>query len=353
MVDVYRNRWDRDVHIWDCLSLDRIVAGCITQEYLTYRILYSWIQILLTIRTRIVSSGQEVWYLVPATEPLPGKHPIGDESHPIRPSDQRVRSGHYVLKLFVHLRPGEFPVFTRNPEIIIKTYLPRNRAPSRASSSNGTPDSLSSSVARRNHSFRRDVRQRDGHCRISGTIPGWAMYTSNKITHISYTGFQAAHIFPLAFAHRDDDQAPDGETHFDSFQACWPRPADITPENAHTIADGPANGILLRADLHLFFDAYEFALLVPLDDNPVPSPPRVIRFNRSAAPLFSSNGPEGGPWQLLPPRPLPPHSLEPTIYQPASAIDRLNEDLFRQHLLYCIRLRVAGEGYIPNRKHLF
>jgi HNH endonuclease len=38
----------------------------------------------------------------------------------------------------------------------------------------------------------------------------------------------------------------------------------MEPHTAHSLADAPENGILLRADIHLFFDAYQFAFHVPL-----------------------------------------------------------------------------------------
>ncbi|KAF9504429.1 hypothetical protein BS47DRAFT_1490174 [Hydnum rufescens UP504] len=353
MAGVYRNRWDRDIHIWSGLDMDQILAGCITQESLTYSVLYSWLRTIFVIKPQRGSSSQlEVWYLVPATEPSPGAPLIGDNSHPLAPTDQRVIGGHYAVKMFVHPRHGAAPVFIRDPEIQIRGFTPRSRLPSRANSSGGSLDSPSSSVARRDPSFRRDVRQRDGHCRLSGTAPGCATDNLGQIAHINYTGFQAAHIFPLAFAHRDDGP-PDEETHFEAFRGCWASNSNITPQNAQGIADTPANGILLRADLHLFFDAYQFALLVPVDQEWVPTPPQVIRFNLSAAPLFSDGGPiQGMPWHLLPPKPLIllPTSLQPTRYQPVSTIDSINMNLFRQHLLYCIKLHVAGGGYIPDRK---
>jgi HNH endonuclease len=55
----------------------------------------------------------------------------------------------------------------------------------------------------------------------------------------------------------------DAESHFDPFASCRPS-GTINLENVQAAADSPANGILLRADIHIFFDAYQFAFLVPL-----------------------------------------------------------------------------------------
>jgi hypothetical protein len=110
--------------------------------------------------------------------------------------------------------------FSRNPEVVFTFFRQRKRLPSRANSSTGTPDSSPSRSAadrvrfccsimiqsylimKKDSRFRRDVQNRDGWCRISGTLPGYTTNNLNNFVNINYTGLQAAHIFPLAFANR-------------------------------------------------------------------------------------------------------------------------------------------------------
>jgi HNH endonuclease len=55
-----------------------------------------------------------------------------------------------------------------------------------------------------------------------------------------------------------------GQSHYDTFRSFWDDGVIESLQDAHAVADTAGNGILLRSDIHLFFDAYQFAFLVPL-----------------------------------------------------------------------------------------
>lgn len=86
-------------------------------------------------------------------------------------------------------------------------------------------------------SFRDSVRLRDGGCVITGEEALDAQYGG-------WRGFEAAHIFPLAYQSHWEDQ------HFSR----W-----ITVQAEHPI-NSVQNGLLLRADVHLLFDGYDISV---------------------------------------------------------------------------------------------
>lgn len=88
-------------------------------------------------------------------------------------------------------------------------------------------------------SFRDEIRRRDGGCVITGKMaPGG--YRD------SWTGFEAVHIFPLAY-----------EDHWNQYNfARW---ITIPPVNGDII-NSKQNGLLLRADIHQLFDCYDISI---------------------------------------------------------------------------------------------
>ena len=86
--------------------------------------------------------------------------------------------------------------------------------------------------------FTEVVRQRDRQCVVSG----------ERVWRGRWTGFEAAHIFPLAY-----------EGHWKQYN--YGRWITIPPEkeSAGTI-NSVQNGLLLRSDLHKLFDAYAFSI---------------------------------------------------------------------------------------------
>ena len=80
---------------------------------------------------------------------------------------------------------------------------------------------------------------RDHRCVISGEKAIGAPYDD-------WTGFEAAHIFPLAY-----------EGHWTEHN--YNRWITIQPESGGTI-NSVQNGMLLRSDIHQLFDSYNFSI---------------------------------------------------------------------------------------------
>jgi hypothetical protein len=88
-------------------------------------------------------------------------------------------------------------------------------------------------------SFCDAVRSRDRRCVISGTKAG-------RADRDVWTGFEAAHIFPLAY---------EGEW----TQEGYSRWITIPSERGGTI-NSVQNGLLLRGDIHQLFGSYDFSI---------------------------------------------------------------------------------------------
>lgn len=87
--------------------------------------------------------------------------------------------------------------------------------------------------------FRDAVRSRDGRCIISGKR---AVNADLGL----WTGFEAAHIFPLAY-----------ESHWNEHHLSrWITNPPATGGSINSVQ----NGLLLRADLHQLFDSYALSI---------------------------------------------------------------------------------------------
>ena len=99
---------------------------------------------------------------------------------------------------------------------------------------------ISLETGTRTQDFCDAVRSRDRRCVISGKeVPS---YGSDSF----YTGFQAAHIFPLAY----EGQWVSGG---------YSRWITILPENGGAI-NSVQNGLLLKSDIHEQFDSYNLSI---------------------------------------------------------------------------------------------
>jgi len=93
---------------------------------------------------------------------------------------------------------------------------------------------ITHSISGREDAFREGIRARDGKCVISGIV--------NRRAPKGWSGFQAAHIFPL-----------ESESYWIAQDyGRWIR--DVTPGVAKI--NSRQNGFLLRADIHTDFDNY-------------------------------------------------------------------------------------------------
>ncbi|KAL2002857.1 hypothetical protein VTN02DRAFT_5694 [Thermoascus thermophilus] len=99
------------------------------------------------------------------------------------------------------------------------------------------PRTLSLSTSPREDAFRDQIRTRDRRCVITGRI--------NHDADVGFwTGFEAAHIFPLALDHLFSSQGF----------------AQLITHNYPPGVNSPQNGILLRADIHSLWANYFIAV---------------------------------------------------------------------------------------------
>ncbi|OAL74367.1 hypothetical protein A7D00_2400 [Trichophyton violaceum] len=97
------------------------------------------------------------------------------------------------------------------------------------------------SVSGRDSSFRAGVRARDGKCVVSGLINTYAQFGA-------WEGFEAAHVFPL------QHETIWVEHGFGRWVTNMEN--QVGGSSIHSIQ----NGLLLRSDVHQFFDAYKISI---------------------------------------------------------------------------------------------
>ncbi|KAG0639262.1 hypothetical protein HOY80DRAFT_1045733 [Tuber brumale] len=125
------------------------------------------------------------------------------------------------------LRPGNYYIVTDGP-IVVTDEFPLNRL-------------ISLQTGTRVGSFRSSARERNQRCILSGE-PATLGHAGR------WRGFEAAHIFPLAYLGKWNDY------NYDSIIDFPPAIASHGPMNSIQ------NGILLTRVMHAFFDAYEVAI---------------------------------------------------------------------------------------------
>ena len=91
----------------------------------------------------------------------------------------------------------------------------------------------------RHRAFRDAVQARDGRCFVTGVVA--------PLSHRNrYVGFEAAHIFPLAYQGHWNDQK----------HSRW---ITVMPSAGGPI-NSVQNGLLLRSDVYQLFDSYFFSI---------------------------------------------------------------------------------------------
>ncbi|KAG4444160.1 hypothetical protein IFR05_000389 [Cadophora sp. M221] len=191
----------RDVHIFDARDRNTSIGGLILTAGITNANLYAMIQIFVIFE---------------------GEYSLQNESNVTI-----LRDNNFLLL------PGNYYIISSSP-IQINNETPLLRT-------------ISLQTGTRVQAFTDAVRSRDGRCVISGKI---------AFAHLDFwTGFEAAHIFPLAFEGIWKDYN----------YGRWV----LTPPDEEEIKGGKINssqnGLLLRSDIHQLFDMY-FISINP-DDN--------------------------------------------------------------------------------------
>ncbi|OCK73002.1 hypothetical protein K432DRAFT_314066 [Lepidopterella palustris CBS 459.81] len=188
----------RDVHVYDANDPSTVLGGLILANGITNANFYSMVEILVLFT--------DTFFL------------RDEDDTKIERDDHPLQSGKYYI------------VATGSFEINNEQWLLRM---------------MSRQTGTRIQSFGNAVRSRDRRCVISGKevpVIGGELY---------YKGFQAAHIFPLAY-----------QGHW--IENNYSRWITIAPANGGSI-NSVQNGLLLRSDIHELFDSYD--LSINPDDN--------------------------------------------------------------------------------------
>ncbi|TDL20950.1 hypothetical protein BD410DRAFT_840916 [Rickenella mellea] len=196
--------------------------------------------------------------LFPCPDPRDNSLEVGDigpppTQHLPRDSDEPVVPGHYMLFL-----SGASQFLSFWPELVMGEFPPRNTT--------GAQTGTRSSRTGRDDKTRRHVRMRDRRCLVTGQkVPG-------RERGANFNSMQSAHIFPLMGVGHEG----------------W---SEHVPDEIKTMvmtrqdADRPLNALLLRADVHILFDVYEWAVWVGTGPRH-----KIIRFEKSGAPSLGSYG---------------------------------------------------------------
>ncbi|KAF2465657.1 uncharacterized protein BDR25DRAFT_239571 [Lindgomyces ingoldianus] len=182
----------RDVHIYSIKDPATVLCGLILTNGVTNANFYSMMEILL-----LLSNDFE----------------LRDED------DTKVERNDNSLQ------PGKYYIISDAP-FQINNEKPAVRTISHATGTRVKP-------------FTEAVRARDRRCVISGEVAIGAQFDN-------WNGFEAAHIFPLAY------EGYWNENNYDR----W---ITIRPEKGGTI-NSVQNGLLLRSDIHQLFDSYDFSI---------------------------------------------------------------------------------------------
>ncbi|KAF1811692.1 hypothetical protein P152DRAFT_459162 [Eremomyces bilateralis CBS 781.70] len=249
-----RNRsLGRDVHIYDANDRTTVLGGLILTNGVTNANFYSMVEIIVLFITDFELQNEE--------------------STKIQKTDDPLRPGNY----YIHAA-GSFSV--NNESWLVRTI----------SHASGT----------RTQCFRDAVRSRDRRCVISGEVAISAQFDR-------WDGFEAAHIFPIAYEGHWKDHGYD-------------RWITIQPDNGGAI-NSVQNGLLLDSSVHQLFDNYIFSIN-PDDDY------KIVFFDLDRKSLAGKN--------------LDRQLLD----DPQRPIDQLLRWHFRQAVL--ANMRGAGEPYFEH-----
>ncbi|KAH8710195.1 HNH endonuclease-domain-containing protein [Phaeosphaeriaceae sp. PMI808] len=191
----------RTVHIYDAKNPATVIGGLIVTNGVTNTSLYSMVEILM-----LFTSTFELY---------------DENGAKIQRNDEPLQPGKY----YIHAVGFWIGTFAINDE----PWLVRT---------------ISQATGTRVQSFCRNVRERDRRCVVSGIrVPG---------AHVDdWTGFEAAHIFPLAY---EDHWKNNG----------YDRWITVPPASGGSI-NSVQNGLLLDSAIHQLFDSYSFS--INPDDN--------------------------------------------------------------------------------------
>jgi hypothetical protein len=206
MTSTYRSK-HRNVHIFNASDRNTTIGGLILTDGVTNANLYAMVEIIV-IATSDFTLRNESDVV------------IEKDSSSLQPGNYYIHAPRKFLGSFTNIQVTKLKVepFDLSDELLL----------SRA---------LSLQTGTRVQAFRDAVRLRDRRCVITG---------EEYLDDDNWTGFEAAHIFPLAY-----------EQHWASYS--FSRWISILPDRGGSI-NSIQNGLLLRSDIHQLFDLYWFSI---------------------------------------------------------------------------------------------
>ncbi|KAI1798452.1 hypothetical protein LXA43DRAFT_1078607 [Ganoderma leucocontextum] len=333
----YLNQKQRDIHIWASLGLTKqpvLLAGVWSnQGRLTYDTLHEWLEkfVLVPSLTDLEdvpppvsqSKGKICRYFLVSFEDILKANLI--EDFPENPDPRELfslrlsatkkalkqdptllrlndtnpcKSGHYILF------GGEFKAHTNEAGAIITepeslaeiTYV----APAvyEKTMFSDMVDIVQQGAGTRSESTRTSVRTRDKCCQVS------RLKAMKRERGTDYTALEVAHVFPLALAEKAVD-----------FLKGQKLDEVLSYARTRKGADRPQNAILLRSDLHRFFDQYQWSIYKG----------KIYAFET-----------------------MYPTVLDDFFDTPVTLAPEVSEAVVLHHFRTCIGLRVVGMGFEGN-----
>ncbi|KAF8475405.1 hypothetical protein JB92DRAFT_3051678 [Gautieria morchelliformis] len=308
----YQNEQERNVHVWgsDRTPDDKflvLVAGLCTFGTLSIRTFYQWLDLILV---EPPASRRGIWAIAPMkNDPRDVALPTTAPTQAIvltRTATDPIKPGHYGI--FIYSR-GAFHLII--PEVKDSLITSRKKTHSASAASDQKAKRLTQAEIHRNETTRKDVRLRDMGCRITGQ-PALVRHRGPN-----FEGLEVAHIYPLA-AYPLVKQLKKED------------PAVYELVNTPDKIDHPENAMLLRGDVHSYFDNYQIGV-----DNGV-----VYRFEKTGAPIGNFTELRQAP---ISPR---PHGLSASGH--TTIAKDVNATLLRFHFKTCLLWHVAKGGKEPQ-----
>ncbi|KAF8576107.1 hypothetical protein K439DRAFT_1623110 [Ramaria rubella] len=324
-LDLYLNYEERNVHVWASGNPEtpHLVAGFFTRRGVQVYAFYQWLYRLVarpTVDTTLVLVKLELETDVIQECFVKKKTKFSDvlKMYPaiykniLQPLPECiVPMGLCFTTSYLGNRGEAGKIEGRNfvPKLqdVVASMRTRSRSPSGSvSPTNRIP---------RLDSTRVKVRIRDLQCRVTGQV------APHRNRGRNFKGLEVAHIFPLGWVH---DACITAERILKDLPDARKLIID------ESTADKPTNALLLRADVHAYFDDYQFGFY----DN------QLIIFEKNGAPAIQ------GKYHSLGPK--HPAEMDPTTAGRHN-VDDVSPVLLQHHFLIALQWHVRGMG--RNRHH--
>ncbi|KAJ7603414.1 hypothetical protein FB45DRAFT_881820 [Roridomyces roridus] len=264
----YLNEEQRNVHIWNSRAesfdhsgaADRIqlVAGTHVEPQgaraLDASTLYRWLKFLCEKTATVLDFEEDdgfentrdfILYRIadPRAYNLPAVANLnpGDQVRSFQGHNPIILAGHYMMVRVGSTGLSAHKFMPRAP------FLGRRRV---SRSATGTSSAIKSG---RVEQTRLHIRMRDMKCRVT------AQAAPQRTRGVNFTGLEGAHIYPLHAAAQFEKVFPHDTRHSTALYKDNRYRMDIPKKPKSKEIDIVQNVILLRADIHAQFDAYEFS----------------------------------------------------------------------------------------------